>query len=478
VYVTTAPGKEHLRGEAKNFTSPGGQGARVMRSPYKNAQIRFMLGEPPPNADPENTLCVWLSDSFGEEYLIPDSLFMQGRARAVLSVAFVNGQGTGFERKQGQLYSYRCEPGKLEKLFLYFLEYACAAPLFCYLSGNPLRQKYPDNLPAGLFGVDAVEPIVKVSAPDRIEEGRSGKLTISVHPQNMPAPAITYVVVPDGIIDCSGGAVNALSVGDAVVEAFVSGAPEPCSRFNVRVYRRNRIKSLSISTPSIELPVGGTAQIPVSWEPADADNVNAIQWRCSNNICQAKSGPNGTGLIKAVQQGDSAITVSAEGVSTTMRVKVRPAVREIRLSAESIELKIGRDAQFAASFLPADAYDPQITTTLSDPSVVQFKNGKLLPRRVGETSITVKSATSGVSAVCNVRVMPSQGEESTGAGLTFLALLLMLVSLAVTPFIGIGLAAASALCLFLGPYKKQRRLSVFMIIILLGCAGSIIKAFF
>ncbi|MCL2057275.1 MAG: hypothetical protein FWH02_08680, partial [Oscillospiraceae bacterium] len=92
------------------------------------------------------------------------------------------------------------------------------------------------------------------------------------------------------------------------------------------------------------------------------------------------------------------------------------------------------------------------------------------------TSITVKSATSGVSAVCNVRVMPSQGEESTGAGLTFLALLLMLISLAVTPFIGIGLAATSVLCLFFGPYKKQRRFSVFMIIILLGCAGSLIKA--
>jgi hypothetical protein len=436
IYVMTPAGKEFLRNEAKQFTEAAYQNVRTLRSPYTNTDIYFMLGQPPSSADPGTTLCIWLSDSFDEEHQISDSVYMEGKSRAVLSVAFAETEAMGFSHKQGTLYSYNCKPGKLEKLLIHFLDYACVTPLFsvlykhaAYVASNSGHS--PDiqcSLPASVLGIDAVEPVVTVSAPEHLEEGHSIKIAASVYPQSARLPQITYQSIPYGIVHCENDVIQALSAGVATVEAFVSGEPEPFSRFSVRVYRRNRIKHLSLSSYSFDLLTGQKLELAVNWEPADADNIDAMEWSSSSPSCRVQTTGPGIGMITGIRKGEASVSASVEGVSVSAKVRVWPAVEKIHLSANVIELKIGEQAIFDFHYTPTDAYDPQITTVFSDPGVLKFSHGKLLPRRIGETDIIVKSATSGINAVCKVKVNPSdKGKGNKRGCLTVLLVLLFII---------------------------------------------------
>ena len=460
VYLMTPPGKEAMQGEARHFTAKSGtSGIRTMNSPYQAADIFLKLGPPPLSADPFSTLSVWLSDNFQEEYAIPDAAFMLGRTPAVLSVAFMAGQSTGFRRLNGNLYSYACEPGKLEKLLLRFLEYACVAPYFNHLYTTELNQKFPSGLPMTLFGADTIEPIVAVS----------------VYPQNMPVPQITYRIVPDGIVFCDKTTIRGLSAGDAMIEAFVSGSPEPCSRFSVRVFRRNRINAFTLACPALEIPVGAEMEFPYQWEPGDADNADRIGWRCSPDICRVTDRGNGVAVIKGSQPGDATLTVSAESVSANIRVRVRQTIQTIHLSADWVELCIGQTAPLAYQFTPADAFKPDVAVKFSDPGVVAYQGGRLLPRRVGETEIVFQSANSSASASCKVKVGASSGTQGGTNGVMVLAILLMLISFAVQAPVSFALAAASLLFLFFGVFRQTRRFSPALIIVLAGCVISIAR---
>lgn len=472
VYLMTPPGKESLRAEAKQFSASAGGGARLMKSPYQSADIKLMLGEPPLSADPDKTLCVFLCDSFSQENAIPSGAFLSGFTPAVLSIALAPGQGTGFSHKQGSLYSYRCEPGKLEKLLLRFLDFCCVAPHF-NRSFESVRRD-PDFLsaPLGIRALDCVEPVVSVSGPATVEEGRSEKLSVSVYPPNMTPPQLSYRTVPDGIVSCGGSSLQGLSQGAAMVEAYTSGSPEPCSRFQVQVIRRNRITKLMLSSAAVELPVGGEAALTCTWEPADADNASAITWTSSRpSVVRAKAGK-----IRGEAVGDATVTVAAEGVSASVKVRVKPVVGSITLSASDIKMSIGQRAQLSYQFAPADAYQPKINIKMTDPSVVQYQNGQIFPRCVGETDIVFESATGGARAKCHVKVGASTGEQSSGSGALILAIVLALASFALPSVAGIALAALALVTLFFGVFRQSGRLSPVMLGVAAASALSIVRA--
>ncbi len=401
IYLLTPPGKEALCGEIKRFTTPGEQEGRAMPTAYRNVKIAVHKGAPPADAPPEHTLCVWLSDSFCEEPQIPPFVFFQGRASAVLSVALTG--STGFDHLNGRLHSYRCEAAKLNKVLLSFLEYACIIPLF--------KQKAPAQLPEKLVGVDAIEPVVRVSGPAALEVGKSEKLTVSVAPGGSAVPPLCYRCAPQGVVLCDGGVIRGVAAGDAVIDAYVSGSPQPCSRFSVRVYRRNRIQKLTLCEDALELPSGIETELQFGWEPADADNTGAIRWACSPAVCTVRTVRAGVVMVCGEKPGDGVLSVLAEGVSASLRVNVRPVITAIRLSAGQLQLRIGQDAELSYQFAPANAMLPEIVATVVDPSVVRYQNGRVMPRRVGETDIIFQCPQNGVRAVCRVTVTPSSGER-------------------------------------------------------------------
>ena len=116
-------------------------------------------------------------------------------------------------------------------------------------------------------------------------------------------------------------------------------------------------------------------------------------------------------MVCGEKPGDGVLSVLAEGVSASLRVNVRPVITAIRLSAGQLQLRIGQDAELSYQFAPANAMLPEIVATVVDPSVVRYQNGRVMPRRVGETDIIFQCPQNGVRAVCRVTVTPSSGER-------------------------------------------------------------------
>jgi hypothetical protein len=154
---------------------------------------------------------------------------------------------------------------------------------------------------------------------------------------------------------------------------------------------------------------------------------------------------------------------------------VRQTIQTIHLSADWVELCIGQTAPLAYQFTPADAFKPDVAVKFSDPGVVAYQGGRLLPRRVGETEIVFQSANSSASASCKVKVGASSGTQGGTNGVMVLAILLMLISFAVQAPVSFALAAASLLFLFFGVFRQTRRFSPALIIVLAGCVISIAR---
>ena len=107
---------------------------------------------------------------------------------------------------------------------------------------------------------------------------------------------------------------------------------------------------------------------------------------------------------------------NAEGVNytapdTDILVSTVPVfVREITLSVESTELKVGESIALEATVLPEDATDKSVNWTTSDEAVVTVDaDGKVTAVSLGEAVIT---ATCGsVSATCKVSVVATPAES-------------------------------------------------------------------
>ena len=85
----------------------------------------------------------------------------------------------------------------------------------------------------------------------------------------------------------------------------------------------SRIRKLTILPVPQEIPLGVELPIEFSYEPADADNIDRIEWRCSPDICHVRTCRDGVALIKGLKEGNADLTLSAEGVSDTVHITVR-----------------------------------------------------------------------------------------------------------------------------------------------------------
>lgn len=111
------------------------------------------------------------------------------------------------------------------------------------------------------------------------------------------------------------------------------------------------------------------------------------------------------------------------------------AVTGVSLNASSGELTIGSQTTLTATVKPADASNKAVTWTSSAPTVASVSNGVVTALAAGNTTITVKTADGGFTAVYsltvkaatsdliatygyadNTRLSTSAGNEKTGAG--------------------------------------------------------------
>ena len=161
------------------------------------------------------------------------------------------------------------------------------------------------------------------------------------------------------------------------------------------------VSSVTLNQPAAEMIVGETVQLSATILPSNATE-KALTWASSK---QSVATVSNSGLVTAVAEGTSTITVSAGGKSAncaiTVKEKVIP-VTSVALNKTELSLNVGGEYMLVATVKPDDATDKIINWKSSDESVVTVKDGKVTAKKEGSATVT---ATAGdKSASCKVTI--------------------------------------------------------------------------
>ena len=167
----------------------------------------------------------------------------------------------------------------------------------------------------------------------------------------------------------------------------------------------SRVTSIALSSTSLMLNSGATAQLTATVTPSDALNPS-LQWTSSDESVATVSP---AGLVTAVAGGTATITCTAtdgSGVSATCQVTVTQLVTSITLSHTTLVLEVDGYQKLTATVLPSNAANTKVTWTSSDEDVAEVTStGGVAAVGIGSCTITCTARDgSGLQATCQVHV--------------------------------------------------------------------------
>lgn len=174
------------------------------------------------------------------------------------------------------------------------------------------------------------------------------------------------------------------------------------------------VASVSISQPSAEMEIGETLSLKATVSPSNA-SYDAITWTSAKPQVASVSA---SGLVSAISEGNTTITVTAGGKAASCSVTVVKgfvAVSAISLNKTSLELVEDDTETLTATVSPDDATDKTVSWTSSNEAVAKVKDGTITAIKEGNADITAKAGDK--TATCSVSVRPKH-VAVTGVGIS------------------------------------------------------------
>ncbi len=168
-----------------------------------------------------------------------------------------------------------------------------------------------------------------------------------------------------------------------------------------------KVTGVSLSTDSLTLEEGGTANLTATITPANATNQN-VTWSSDNTNVATVSG----GVVTAESAGAATITATAADgsgekatCSVTVNATANVPVESVSLDKSSLELTEGSSDTLTATITPNDASNKSVTWSSNDESVATVNNGVVTAVSSGTATITVTAQSNDTkSATCTVTV--------------------------------------------------------------------------
>ncbi len=166
-----------------------------------------------------------------------------------------------------------------------------------------------------------------------------------------------------------------------------------------------QVESVALNKTALALTVGGSETLTATILPENAANKN-VTWTSSNPAVATVV----DGKVTALAAGNSTITVkTVNGKTDTCTVTVT-AGTTIPVTGVSIPatftFKVGASSRFAATILPENAANKNVTWTSSNPAVltIDANTGIVKALAAGTAIITATTVDGGKTATCTVTV--------------------------------------------------------------------------
>lgn len=164
------------------------------------------------------------------------------------------------------------------------------------------------------------------------------------------------------------------------------------------------ITGIELGEASRTLNVGESFTLTAEVKPSSTTEDKKVGWETSDAKIATVSN---SGVVTAVSIGEATITAKAGSKTATCKITVAPVeVAGVMLSETEKEIQVGDNFTLTVTFEPSDATNKAVAWSSSDESVATVDNGSVTGISMGEAAITIRSESGGITAVCEVSVLP------------------------------------------------------------------------
>ncbi len=245
-------------------------------------------------------------------------------------------------------------------------------------------------------------PVASVELTPALAEllpGEQVQLSVTVLPEDATDPSVIWESSDEQVATVKDGLVTAHAPGSAVITARAGEQEARCSILVETPYVA--VTSITLSPTEISLVEGEESSVTATVLPEDATDPHVTFTSSDTKVATVDGG----GKVVAVAPGQAVITATAGECKAECRVTVEARfipVTSITLSKSALTLEVGQSADLTARVLPADATDPSVSWSSSDPAVASVTDGHVEALAAGNAVITAKAGDK--EARCEVTV--------------------------------------------------------------------------
>lgn len=170
------------------------------------------------------------------------------------------------------------------------------------------------------------------------------------------------------------------------------------------------LKKIALNKSSLNVNVGSTAQLSVSYSPINTTDNKTITWSSSNASVATVVG----GKVTAKKAGTTTITAKVGSKTSTCKVTVKAPLKSISLNKSSSSVTTGKSLSLYVTYNPTNTTDSKsVTWSSSNTSVATVSGGKVTAKKVGTTTITAKVGNKTATCKVSVKAVASGGSTTT-----------------------------------------------------------------
>jgi uncharacterized protein YjdB len=238
-----------------------------------------------------------------------------------------------------------------------------------------------------------------------LSEGESITLIVTIVPADAVVKTITWKSSDEDVATVTGGVVQAISPGVAVITAeSLNGKKVSCV---VTVTNKNiEVESVEIDKKTLTLVVGASSTLTATVKPADATN-KTVTWGSDHTEVATV---DEQGKVTALAEGTTKITAQCGNYSAICDVTVtmqRIPATKIELNKTSVSLAENTEETLTATVFPANTTDVVTWSSQNTQIAVVDQEGVVKAVGLGATVIVAKAGD--ITETCAVTVTPVSG---------------------------------------------------------------------
>lgn len=254
------------------------------------------------------------------------------------------------------------------------------------------------------MGLDKMEPITLPVFPLSLEFGQKKEIELRSVPEGYITDPLTYRVSSEEILQIKDNVMTGVGSGEVVIEAYQPGQSFRIATARIKVVRRNRITSINMNPPKMELCVGDVAKVGYSYKPEGADNASTIKLQSKNGVV-ASVMPDGR--VMGRKPGVTSVFAETDNkVKGCCDVTVYPKLEQILLSLESNVIRCGEYSRVTAKRIPENATLDPLIFRVEPKEIAEYDGGSkiIVSKMAGQAVLHATDSRRSVETKIEFRV--------------------------------------------------------------------------